>query len=98
MVLSQFLLPIILLVFFYLVLIRPQQKRQKETIKMQNELQKGDKVVTIGGLHGTVDAVDEDKVILRSPDGSRLTFEKRSVSQVVQKKESVVAADTATDK
>ncbi len=91
--LSQFLLPIILL-----VLIRPQQKRQKETVKMQNDLQKGDKVITIGGLHGTVDAVDEDKVILKSPDGSRLTFEKRSVSQVVQKKESVATAETVTDK
>ena len=52
--------PIILMfVLFYFLLIRPQQKKQKAVQKMQNELKKGDKVVTIGGLHGIVDSVDE---------------------------------------
>lgn len=90
MVLSQFLLPILLLVFFYFVLIRPQQKRQKATDQMQAALQRGDKVVTIGGLHGTVDSINEGTVIIKSPDGSRLTFERRSISQLVEKKESPV--------
>jgi preprotein translocase subunit YajC len=90
MVLSQFLLPILLLVFFYFILIRPQQKRQKATEQMQAALQRGDKVVTIGGLHGTVDSINEGTVIIKSPDGSRLTFDRRSVSQVVEKKESPV--------
>ena len=52
--------PIILMfVLFYFLLIRPQQKKQKAVQQMQNELKKGDKIVTIGGLHGIVDAVDE---------------------------------------
>ena len=54
--------PIILMfVLFYFLLIRPQQKKQKAVQKMQNELKKGDKIVTIGGLHGIVDSVDEVK-------------------------------------
>lgn len=93
MVLSQFLLPILLLVFFYFILIRPQQKRQKATEQMQAALQRGDKVVTIGGLHGTVDSINEGTIIIKSPDGSRLTFDRRSVSQVVEKKESIVTED-----
>jgi preprotein translocase subunit YajC len=77
--------PIILMfVLFYFLLIRPQQKKQKAVQKMQNELEKGDKVVTIGGLHGIVDSVDEVKVIIKCGDGSRLTFERNAIRDVVE--------------
>ena len=77
--------PIILMfVLFYFLLIRPQQKKQKAVQKMQNELKKGDKVVTIGGLHGIVDSVDEVKVIVKCGDGSRLTFERNAIRDVVE--------------
>lgn len=77
--------PILLMfVLFYFLLIRPQQKRQKNVQKMQNELSKGDKVVTIGGLHGIVDAVDEGKIVVKCGDGSRLTFDRNAVREVVE--------------
>ena len=77
--------PIILMfVLFYFLLIRPQQKKQKAVQKMQNELKKGDKIVTIGGLHGIVDSVDEVKVIIKCGDGSRLTFERNAIRDVVE--------------
>jgi preprotein translocase subunit YajC len=77
--------PIILMfVLFYFLLIRPQQKKQKAVQKMQNELKKGDKVVTIGGLHGIVDSVDEVKVNIKCGDGSRLTFERNAIRDVVE--------------
>ena len=77
--------PIILMfVLFYFLLIRPQQKKQKAVQKMQNELKKGDKVVTIGGLHGIVDSVDEVKVVIKCGDGSRLTFERNAIRDVVE--------------
>ena len=77
--------PIILMfVLFYFLLIRPQQKKQKAVQKMQNELKKGDKVVTIGGLHGIVVSVDEVKVIIKCGDGSRLTFERNAIRDVVE--------------
>lgn len=77
--------PILLMfVLFYFLLIRPQQKRQKAVQQMQNELKKGDKIVTIGGLHGIVDSVDEGKIIIKCGDGSRLTFDRNSVREVVE--------------
>ena len=75
--------PIILMfVLFYFLLIRPQQKKQKAVQQMQNDLKKGDKVVTIGGLHGIVDAVDEGKVVIKCGDGSRLTFDRNAIRDV----------------
>ena len=77
--------PIILMfVLFYFLLIRPQQKRQKAVQQMQNELSKGDKIVTIGGLHGIVDSVDEGKVVIKCGDGSRLTYDRNAVREVVE--------------
>ena len=63
------LLPFLLIiVIFYLFLIRPQNKKQKETQKMLDALKKGDKVITIGGIHGTVSSVKENTVIVKVDD------------------------------
>lgn len=79
------ILPLVLMfAIFYFLLIRPQQKRQKQVREMQTSLQKGDKVVTIGGLHGIVDALDEDKIVIKAGDGSRLTYDRQAVRDVVQ--------------
>jgi preprotein translocase subunit YajC len=78
------LLPIILFfVIFYFLLIRPQQKRQRAVQQMQANLKKGDKIITIGGLHGIIDSVDEDKVVIRAGDGTRLTYDRSAVREVV---------------
>lgn len=79
------LLPFILMiVLFYFLLIRPNQKRQKAIQEMQNNLQKGDKIVTIGGLHGIIDAIDEDKIVIKCGDGSRLTYDRTAVREVIE--------------
>src|SRR5699024_9094887 len=58
-------LPIILMfVIFYFLLIRPQQKRQKQVREMQANIEKGDKIITMGGLHGTIDAIHEDVIVV----------------------------------
>jgi preprotein translocase subunit YajC len=78
------LLPIVLFfVIFYFLFIRPQQKRQRAVQQMQANLKKGDKIVTIGGLHGIIDSVDEDKIIIRAGDGTRLTYDRSAVREVV---------------
>ncbi|EUJ31839.1 preprotein translocase subunit YajC [Listeria floridensis FSL S10-1187] len=78
-------LPIVLMiVLFYFLLIRPQQKRQKEVVNMQNSLAKGDKIVTIGGLHGIVDAIDDNTVVLKSGN-SKLTFDRNAIRTVLEK-------------
>lgn len=51
---------------------------------MQANLQKGDKIVTIGGLHGTVDAIDEGNIVILCGDGSRLTYDRAAVREVVE--------------
>ncbi|TLS39270.1 preprotein translocase subunit YajC [Pseudalkalibacillus caeni] len=77
------ILPLLLMfAIFYFLLIRPQQKRQKKTREMQSNLQKGDKVVTIGGIHGTIDVIEEATVVIRSTDGSKLTFDRAAIRDV----------------
>ncbi len=73
---------LLMFVLFYFLLIRPQQKRQKAVQQMQSDLQKGDKVVTIGGLHGIVDAIDEGTVVIKCGDGSRLTYDRAAIRDV----------------
>lgn len=76
------LLPIILMfVIFYFLLIRPQQKRQKKVKEMQSDLKKGDSVITIGGFHGTVHAIDESTVIIAA-DGMKLTYDRSAIREV----------------
>jgi preprotein translocase subunit YajC len=77
------LLPLVLIfVAFYFFLIRPQQKRQKERGQMLNALKKGDKVITIGGLHGSVVDLSEDRVTLKVSDNTRLVFERSAINAV----------------
>jgi preprotein translocase subunit YajC len=79
------LLPIILMfVIFYFLLIRPQQKRQKQVREMQDQLQKGDKVITIGGFHGVIHAIDEGTVVIQSDDGTKLTYDRSAIRETVQ--------------
>jgi preprotein translocase subunit YajC len=78
-------LPLVLMfAIFYFLLIRPQQKQQKAVREMQNSLEKGNKIVTIGGLHGILDSIDEDKIVLKVGDGTRMTFDRRSIREVVK--------------
>jgi len=82
------LLPFILIfVIFYMLLIRPQMKQQKKKQIMLKELVKGDKVVTIGGLHGTIEGIKEKEevLILKIADNVKVNV---SRSAVTSKKES----------
>src|SRR5713101_5194402 len=76
----------ILLIFavMYLLLIRPQQQRQKHLDQMLKSLKKGDRVVTSGGIMGTVVGVDEGKVVLRIAEDVKVEFTKPSITQVLQ--------------
>ena len=63
----------------WFLLIRPAQKRQKATKQMQSDLKRGDKVITIGGIHGTIDAVDDSSVFLKVSEGTTLQFDRQAV-------------------
>jgi preprotein translocase subunit YajC len=81
---STFIPFILVIGIFYFLIIRPQSKKRKETEKMLSELKKGDKVVTIGGLHGTIQSVKESTVILKVDDNVKLEFLRSSISTIVQ--------------
>jgi preprotein translocase subunit YajC len=73
---------------FYFLLILPQQRRQKKWTAMLDSLKTGDKVVTSGGLRGTIVALKDDSVHLRvPPDNLRLEVTKASVTQVTTTEE-----------
>lgn len=81
--LGMSLLPFLaIIVIFYFFLIRPQNKKQKETQKMLDALKKGDKVITIGGIHGTVSSVKENTVIVKVDDDCKLEFNRTAISSV----------------
>lgn len=67
----------LVILIFYFLIIRPQNKKQKDTEKMLSSIKKGDKVYTIGGLHGTVHSTNEEKatVTLKVDEGSSTTLE-----------------------
>lgn len=66
---------------FYLFMIRPQQKKQKDQKKFTEEIQKGDQVITIGGMHGKVYSVEDDKIVLDiDGKGTKVTFNKSAIS------------------
>ncbi len=75
----------VFIAIFYFMLIRPQQKRQKATQTMLTSMQVGDGVVTIGGLHGTIMKIEDITVIVKSPDGSKLTFDRYAIKEVKSK-------------
>ncbi len=70
-----------IILVFWLFMIRPQAKKAKEQKKFVENMQKGDKVVTIAGIHGTINKINEDATIqLEVSPGSYLKIEKSSIS------------------
>ena len=86
---------IVIMGLMYVLMIRPQQKKAKETQNMLSSLKKGDSVVTIGGLHGVVDEVVEtNNTVVIDCEGIYLTFERRAISRIVTKGDTVTSATT----
>ena len=74
---------ILIIAIFYFFIIRPQNKKQKETQKMIDALKKGDKVVTIGGIHGLVSQTKEKTVIIKIDEGVKIEVNRSAIAGVV---------------
>lgn len=72
---------------FYFLLLRPQQKRQRERNQLLQSVQVGDRVVTIGGLHGVVEELDTTTVKISVQEGQALTFDRSSINRIEQRVE-----------
>jgi preprotein translocase subunit YajC len=78
------LIPFALIIaIFYFLIIRPQNKKQKETQRMLSALKKGDKIVTIGGIHGVIQSVKEASVVVKVDENTKLEFSRSAISTVV---------------
>jgi preprotein translocase subunit YajC len=82
---SQILMLVMFVAIFYFMLIRPQQKRAKETQAMLTKLAAGDEVVTSGGVLGRVHDITDNIVTLEIADGVRIKVQKAAVTQVLPK-------------
>ena len=76
---DQIIMMVLILVVFYFFMIRPQMKKQKELKKFRETMSVGDKIVTIGGIHGKIIEVSESTILI-SCDSGKLRLDKSAVS------------------
>ena len=76
---QQIIMLVLILVVFYFFMIRPQMKKQKELKKFRESIKVGDKVTTIGGIHGKILELN-DTTVLISSEGSKIRLEKSAIS------------------
>lgn len=78
-------LPFVLIIFvFYFMIIRPQQKKQKERQKLLDSLKKGDKVVTVGGAHGTVVGLEDKTIVVQLAENVKVKYDRSAVAQITR--------------
>ncbi|MDI9442044.1 MAG: preprotein translocase subunit YajC [Firmicutes bacterium] len=75
---------IIVGVLFYFMIWRPQQKQQKQRKEMLDSLKKGDKIITLGGIHGEVAKLKEDHVVLKIAEGVEVKISRAGIGSVVK--------------
>lgn len=74
---------VIIGVIFYFFMIRPQRTRQNQRQKLLNELKPGDRVITIGGVYGQIESIDEQSVVLKVEDGGKIRFSRQSIATIL---------------
>jgi len=71
---------VLIFAVFYFLLIRPQRKRQKQQQELMQELKRGDKVITAGGIYGVIESVAEDSILIKVESGATMRVSKSSVA------------------
>lgn len=82
---SPMVMLVIMIVLFYFLLIRPQQKQRKEQANRVNAMQNGDKVVTTAGIHGIVHNIKDKTVVIKVAESTMIEFDKLAVTAVTKK-------------
>ena len=83
------LLPVFMIGVVYLMMIRPQQKKQKVWAQMLNDLKTGDRITTTGGIRGVILSIKDDSMVIRvAPDGIKIEVVKSSIASVTTQEES----------
>ena len=74
-----------IILIFYFMIYRPQRKRQKDREALVSQMDKGDKVILAGGMHGTISAIEDTTILVQVAESTKIRFEKSSVNTVVPK-------------
>jgi len=83
---STFITFALIIAVFYFLMIRPQRKQEKEKKALLSAMKKGDKIVTIGGIRGTIAIVKESTVVVKVDDNTRMEFSKSAIATILDKK------------
>lgn len=75
-----FIFLILLFGMFYFLIIRPQRKRQKRHQELMDALQPGDRIITIGGIHGKIESMTEENIILKVESGATMRMSRNAVA------------------
>jgi len=76
-----------IIAIFYFMIIRPQQKRQRERQKMLDTMKKGDKIITSGGIYGTIAGIDEKHLLVQIADNVKVKVDRGSIASVLTESE-----------
>jgi len=82
-ILSSIVPFLLIIVIFYFLILRPQQKKQKERAKLLESLKKGDKVITAGGIYGTVEGIEDKTILVKVAENVKVKMERSSVSTII---------------
>ena len=82
---ATFLPLVLIFIVFYFFIIRPQRKKEDERKKMIEAVKKGDRIVTVGGLYGTITQVDETSVLAQVDNNTRVRLDKSAIARVENK-------------
>jgi preprotein translocase subunit YajC len=78
------LLPFLLIILvFYFLILRPQQKRTKERAKLLEGVKKGDKIITSSGIHGTIEGMEDAAVLVKIADNVKVKMDKAAIATIV---------------
>jgi preprotein translocase subunit YajC len=88
---STLIMFMLIIGIFYFMILRPQQKRQKERQALLEALKKGDRVVTAGGMYGTIAGIDEKTVLVQVADNVKIKLERSAVSSILKEGEPAAA-------
>jgi len=86
--LFSFLPLVAIIAIFYLLILRPQRKKQQETQRMLSALRKGDRVVTIGGIHGLIVSIKDSTVVVKVDENTKLEFSRSAIASVSHRDDS----------
>ena len=71
---------VLIFAIFYFLMIRPQRKKQKEQQELMQSLQKGDRVITVGGIYGQIESLSEDSIVLKVESGATIRVARGSIA------------------